>query len=288
MRVTSPSLFFVLVGLSLLLASCAGQGMFSDPAPVAPTVASQGGYKVGRPYKIKGRWYYPQEDFRYSEVGIASWYGPGFHGRRTARGDVYDMHAMTAAHRTLQMPSLVRVTNLDNGREADLLVNDRGPFVGDRIIDVSKRAAQELGFRQNGTARVRVRVLEAESRALKQAALQGRSIDRPTGTGRQIAAAPRPSVTARVRLGGLSGAVTARPDDSRIFVQAGAFADRGRAERLRRQLRRLSAVSLDPVAVGGQPLYRVRLGPIDSRATAERVLTRVAAAGYPEARIVID
>jgi rare lipoprotein A len=127
------------------------------------------GYKVGKPYQVKGVWYYPQVDYDYAEVGVASWYGPGFHGRSTANGEEYDMNDLTAAHRTLPMPSIVRVTNLENGRSIKLRVNDRGPFVGGRIIDVSRRGAQLLGFYGNGTARVRVDMVADESMQLAAA-----------------------------------------------------------------------------------------------------------------------
>jgi rare lipoprotein A len=127
------------------------------------------GYKVGKPYQVKGVWYYPRVDYDYAEVGVASWYGPGFHGRPTANGEEYDMNDLTAAHRTLPMPSIVRVTNLENGRSIKLRVNDRGPFVGERIIDVSRRGAQLLGFYGNGTARVRVDIVADESKQLAAA-----------------------------------------------------------------------------------------------------------------------
>ncbi len=118
-------------------------------------------YKVGAPYRVDGVAYVPRIDPDYDETGVASWYGPGFHGRPTANGDIYDMNALTAAHPTLPMPSRVRVVNLENGRTVVLEVNDRGPFVKGRIIDVSQRAARDLGFLRQGTARVRVRVLDS-------------------------------------------------------------------------------------------------------------------------------
>lgn len=140
-------------------------------------------YKVGAPYQINGKWYRPAEDFAYRRVGIASFYGGetdgvDFHGRPTANGEIYDMHALSAAHPTLPMPSVVKVTNLENGRSVVLRVNDRGPFVEGRIIDVSRRAAQDLGFERQGTALVRIEVMPRESRALKQAMLGG---DRAAG-----------------------------------------------------------------------------------------------------------
>lgn len=118
-----------------------------------------GTYRVGKPYQVNGTWYYPKEQTDYNEVGLASWYGPGFHGHLTADGEVYDQRSLTAAHATLPLPVNVRVTNLDNGRSIVLRVNDRGPFHPGRIIDVSQRAAELLGFREAGTARVRVEYL---------------------------------------------------------------------------------------------------------------------------------
>jgi rare lipoprotein A len=157
-------------------------------APSAPA-RPQGTYKIGEPYQIAGVWYYPAEDWSYAETGIASFYGgersgTDFHGKLTANGELYDMNALTAAHKTLQMPSLVRVTNLDNGRSLVLRVNDRGPFARGRVIDVSRRAAQLLGFEGSGTARVRVEILAEESQRLK-AALTGRDENQT------VAAVPR-------------------------------------------------------------------------------------------------
>lgn len=163
---------------------------------LSDTPRQQGIYKVGDPYQINGVWYYPAEDYAYSETGIASYYGGetqgvNFHGRYTANGETYDMNALTAAHQTLPLPSLVRVTNLENGRALVLRVNDRGPFARGRIIDVSRRAAQLLGFEGQGTARVRVEILADESRSLKQAMMRGQ----PTPDMTAVAAVPRAGVS---------------------------------------------------------------------------------------------
>jgi rare lipoprotein A len=152
-----------------------------------------GVYKIGSPYQIRGTWYYPAENFKYEETGIASWYGPGFHGRSTANGEIFDMNGLTAAHRTLPMPSIVRVTNLENGRSIVLKVNDRGPFARGRIIDVSRRAAQLLGFVMNGTARVRVRILANDSRRLATRT-KGRTELATTGTPIIVDRLPKPTV----------------------------------------------------------------------------------------------
>ncbi len=165
-----------LAGIAGLLASCssyvsapissASREYFSpdrygaaSPRIVAGnwTVPKGGGrYTVGEPYRVAGKTYIPRDNPRYSKVGLASWYGAAFHGRLTANGEVYDVNGLTAAHPTLPLPSYVRVTNLENGRSLVVRVNDRGPFAHDRLIDVSARAAQMLGFKQEGTAKVRV------------------------------------------------------------------------------------------------------------------------------------
>ena len=179
----------VLAGLCLLLlAACAETQLAAHLASSADGEA-RGHYKVGNPYQINGVWYAPEEDFHYDATGIASWYGPGFHGRRTANGEIFDQNALTAAHPTLQMPSIARVTNLQNGRSVVVRINDRGPFAHGRIIDLSRQAAELLGFRAAGITRVRVVVLTDESLQVAQA--YGRQGGRPPrpAEGRVVAAA---------------------------------------------------------------------------------------------------
>jgi rare lipoprotein A len=126
--------------------------------PFGQPIPKGGGiYKVGEPYQVDGRWHTPREDPDYDRLGIASYYAADFHGRHTANGEIFDMWSLSAAHPTLPLPSLVYVTNLENGRTLLLRVNDRGPYVNDRVIDVSRAAARYLGFEARGTARVRVR-----------------------------------------------------------------------------------------------------------------------------------
>ncbi|MET0155866.1 MAG: septal ring lytic transglycosylase RlpA family protein [Rickettsiales bacterium] len=150
--------FFSAMALAPLLASCVGsQGIsFSKDK-------SYGVYKIGKPYSVSGITYRPQKDESYREVGTASWYGSEFQGKATANGDRFDRRAVTAAHRTLPLPSLVRVKNMDNGKDLVVLVNDRGPFARGRILDVSERAADLLGFKGNGTARVQVTYLKGQT-----------------------------------------------------------------------------------------------------------------------------
>jgi len=156
--------------MCLALANCASSGKFagqvdpkygvsSSPRVVAfgdPVPKGGGTYRVGKPYTVAGRIYVPEEDVNYREEGLASWYGDDFHGRQTANGEVFDMESLSAAHPTLPMPSYARVTNLSNGKSLVVRVNDRGPYHGNRLIDVSNKAAELLEFKGNGVARVRV------------------------------------------------------------------------------------------------------------------------------------
>ena len=142
----------IVLGLTTLATACA-------IGPSRPAIHSGGVYKVGASYQVAGVRYTPREQPNYDETGIASWYGPGFHGRHTANGETFDQNTLTAAHATLPLPVSVRVTNLDNGRSLVVRVNDRGPFHDGRIIDLSARAAELLGFKVAGTARVRVQYL---------------------------------------------------------------------------------------------------------------------------------
>ena len=159
--------------------------------------------KVGSPYQIKGRWYRPAHDPDYDERGVASWYGPKFHGRLTANGELFDMNRLTAAHKTLPLPSLVRVTNLENGRSAVLRLNDRGPFAGDRIIDLSRAAAETLGTRRQGLGQVRVEYLGP---APMSEAITALGEPEAYADGRYAAVAPG---APRVRAGARAGVVPA-------------------------------------------------------------------------------
>lgn len=159
-----------LLGAAAALSGCAETQLLSQAAKRVggEPAAAPGGYKIGKPYEVAGVWYYPAEDWSYDETGIASWYGPGFHGKATANGETYDQNALTAAHKTLPLPSYVQVTNLENGRSIQVKVNDRGPFVNGRIIDLSRRSAQLLGVDGPGTAKVRVQILADKSLEAKR------------------------------------------------------------------------------------------------------------------------
>jgi rare lipoprotein A len=278
-----------------LLAGCAGH----HPPPSAGS-GGNGLYKVGQPYQIEGTWYYPAEDFTYDETGIASWYGADFHGKNTANGEVFDFNELTGAHRTLPMPSVVQVTNLDNGRSIKLRVNDRGPYARGRIIDVSRRAAQLLGFEVSGTAKVRVKILVPETIQVASLARRNGSDDKPeTLPAAPVAAVsaqelPSPPPNPRMVAIAVPPVPAAEPvalaptTALQIFIQVGAFAMADNAIKAKNRLDRLGAVKVQGVKVKGVEVYRVRLGPIASVDEADWLLDRVVATGLAEARIVVE
>ena len=194
-RRSCPGTLLLLGCLAGLLAACGSSSRGGGAG-----VAQRGTYKVGAPYKIDGVTYTPQEEFNRTETGVASWYGPGFHGKSTANGERYDQSERTAAHRTLQMPAIVRVTNLDNGMSTVVRINDRGPFARSRIIDLSRTAAQELDVVRNGTARVRIDQLPAESMAVRDVAVAGGGPAEQNAAVAQVASgqrtAPAPTMAA--------------------------------------------------------------------------------------------
>jgi rare lipoprotein A len=302
----------------LTLGGCAELSFLSQTAKNVQEPPQNGGgvYKVGNPYQIDGVWYYPAVDYSYAETGIASWYGPNFHGKYTANGELYDMNDLTAAHRTLPLPSIVRVTNLENGRSIKLKVNDRGPFAKGRIIDVSRRGAQLLGFDGKGTAQVRIEIVADESRAIA-ASMMGKTDPviaekappAPPATVASADLAPPPGVKAAPPsrasspppsapppvIGAVAEPVKVDPDlkqvpvkPTRMFVQAGAFGEFTNANRIKARLQSLGPIQISQVNLGDRPLFRVRIGPVQSVDEADKLLDRVVKAGYPEARLIVD
>ncbi len=241
-------------------------------------------YKVGKSYKIEDKWYHPKEDFHYNEVGIASWYGPDFHGGDTANGEVFNKYALTAAHKTLPMPSMVKVTNLENGNWVKVRVNDRGPFVGNRIIDVSKAAAEKLGFVDKGTAKVRVQLLKEETEKLFPATS---SIRTKIATSQPL---PKQTTSPQKKYLKTGKTIEAhRPHEGeKIYIQVGAYTAHSKAQNYARKLGELGKTDVAQAYINGANYYRVRLGPIQSSKTADKLLYKVANHGFPEAYIVLD
>jgi rare lipoprotein A len=307
--------FSLLAGLALtlLVAACAETNLAVETTKVVTRKDNEvvGPYKIGKPYRVNNVWYYPRADYDYDETGIASWYGPGFHGKQTANGEIYDENDLTAAHKTLPMPSLVRVTNLENGRSLVVRLNDRGPFANNRVIDLSRRSAQLLGFEQQGTAKVRVQVLKEESMMLAaQASAQGGDGIGPAPTAAPAgdvgvqalpgstggAAAPQPAAAApqQVALGNiqtpqLTGQVAVVPvKPSNIYIQAGAFLRQGNAQQLQRKLSGIGQTRITEFILNQQRFYRVQLGPIASVEEADRLLQQLLDNGHPDAKIAVN
>jgi len=218
-----------LVMLAVLLSACAETEFVVHTAKQINNATSDGQplgrYKVGSPYQINGVWYYPQVDYGYEETGIASWYGPNFHNKKTANGEIFDQNDITAAHRTLPLPSIVRVTNLENGRALVVRVNDRGPFAHGRIIDLSRRSAQLLGFERQGTAKVRVEILPEESRKIAEAYRSGRpvrlaSLDIPPAVPVPTPSASPSVPVSRGSVSAIPGAVTLTPPPAPVAPAA--------------------------------------------------------------------
>lgn len=313
----------VIIFMMLPLLGCAESEFLASSVKRlrSPSTPDYGMYKVGSPYQIEGVTYSPRIDYEYVETGVASWYGDKFHGNRTANGEAFDMNTISAAHRTLPLPSMVRVTNLENGRALNVRVNDRGPFARGRIIDVSRRAAQLLGFERKGTAMVRVEILAEESIAMARG-MDGRvaatgghpapsaaprmsvvsaELPPPPGaraaptpvTSRQVAtvhAAPAAAARAPAALEQVDGTVSRVPvaPNPGMFVQAGAFSQFANAHRMEALLKRVGPVQISQVDGGNARVFRVRVGPVRSVAEADALLARVVANGASEARIVVD
>src|SRR5258707_8949179 len=309
----------VLLVLALALAACSGTRHASNAGASAGDTRGRGIYKVGNPYQIDGAWYYPAEDWNYEETGIASWYGEAFHGKDTANGETFDLNAMSAAHRTLPLPTIVQVTNLDNGRSIQIRINDRGPYARGRIIDMSRRSAQLLGFEAQGTAKVRVKVLVPES-------IQAVSLARHNGgDDKAIAAidAPKPAPLTQVTAQALApppGVRAAAPPPTRalpqpipapvaqfaavapppqadqiavvpvkpsqIYIQAGAFSRSDNAMNVKRRIEQFGTVKVTGVRSQGIDMYRVRLGPIATVEEADRLLSRGGDSGLGGAPII--
>ncbi len=299
MRRTGPLL------LAATLAACAPQ---SGPAPV-PTPAH---YVVGEPYRLGGVWRYPREQFAYTDTGLAvvADRDPG----PTADGEAFDQDLLTAAHRTLQLPALARVTNLQTGRTVLVRLNDRGPAPPGRLIAVTRRAAELLGASGGAPFRVRVEVLETESRQLAAsmaaaaplqvtsapvASVQAETLAPPAGTaqsgrvriaaaGPPVPAAAHPAAADAVPLRLPEQVWQTAPAPGALYVECGSFARPQYAAIMQRRLAALGARVTTDRNAPPDSAYRVRIGPLRDTAEADATLDRALAGGVSDARIVVD
>jgi rare lipoprotein A len=297
----------ILSFVGLVLTACAGGGAYfekdgphrrpkvniatiPEPTPRPEPLSASG----NRPYTVMGQTYYPVSTASgYRERGSASWYGKMFHGRRTSSGEPYDMYAMTAAHRTLPLPCYVRVTNLANGRSVVVRVNDRGPFLHGRVIDLSYAAAARLDMVASGTATVEVVALtpweQPAAPAVKQAKKEKKEKPEKTSIAK-----------GKKKHGGLSPVAEARAapaeQTSQWYVQVGAFAQHTNALELKQRLQSRGlgeariAPDPDTVEATANPnaLFRVQLGPLASRALAEQLSLQLTQHGFAAPHIVTE
>ena len=276
----------IILALAVLLGGCGtlhkdraprGEVDISGIPDAVPQPEPRSRYGNPDSYEVNGQHYYVLESSRgYFERGTASWYGEKFHGRTTSSGEIYDMYAMTAAHRSLPLPTYVRVTNLRNGHSVVVKVNDRGPFHDNRLIDLSYVAAAKLDMLDSGTAPVEVRAIDP---------LQVQRDGTPQGIVVPAAARPVAAQTGSVQ------PAAAGAEATLFYVQMGAFSQRSNAAMLRSAVENSGAGAAHiqrGTLADGTPLYRVRVGPLPSRLEAERMKEQLAAAGIGGLHIVTE
>jgi rare lipoprotein A len=287
--IPSPRAVLAAVLAVAVLAGCGSPEERADADPLAipdavPRVEPRARYGNPPSYVVFGQRYVTQTTSDgHVERGLASWYGKQFHGRRTSSGEPYDMYAMTAAHRTLPLPSYVRVTNLENGRSAVVRVNDRGPFHGARVIDLSYSAARKLGVVDKGTAMVEVRAIDP------------RRPDRgggPVPVARRAPVGDAGDTSGTGPAGGAARRASARGGEpgGRWFLQVGAFSEHANAERLHARLMESLSGSqrVSLVRLGDASPYKVRVGPLASEAELHAVSERLRGLGVGAGHRVQD
>jgi rare lipoprotein A len=304
----------------LTLAACAGgphpaRGLGDGGQPTSRYT----GYKVGKPYQVRGVWYYPKAQPHYDEIGIASWYGAQFHNHYTADGEVFDMTIPSAAHKTLPLPSLVEVTNLANGRKVLVRVNDRGPFVDGRVIDMSKAGAEALGFLAQGVTRVRVRYIgqapdppgvigphPPSSEPRQEVAAAVRPSAMPGSAAQALAQSSAPAAPASSPPPASTAATSVAPSlpspprvslpdvDSLLAdaapasyeLQAGTFATESAARGFAANLGGAGLPEVQPVEQDGRTLYSVIVHGLADRSQADAVRSEALALGASKALIL--
>lgn len=299
----------LLLGLiTMVMVGCSSGQYFGSERSYAPQKGTS------RPYKIKGVWYYPQSHYEYNEMGIASWYGPGFHKKKTATGETFDQNQVSAAHKTVPLPCVALVTNLENGRMLKVKVNDRGPFVSGRIIDLSKKGAELLGFLGKGTAKVRVETLVEESIALNAgtsmpavshipfaAAPVAKVKVKPFGVSKGLRKQPLAvkRATPPISSGLFSPMqklkkLSTTPEQGRaqnfrqIYIQVGTFSKIDNATRLVSKLTSVGRTFTKPAYAGARPLHVVQMGPFANVGKADGALQVLFDKGYKDAKIIVD
>ena len=277
--------------------SCSETSFIINSAKRLSNYTKDPNYKVGKPYKVNGQWFYPAVNYNYDEVGLASWYGPNFHGKKTANGEIFDQNIVSAAHKTLPMPSIVRVTNLENDKVLEIRINDRGPFVRRRIIDLSKKAAEILGVIKSGTAKVRVQIIEDKSRKIAMDyeekifisdagmsdKIEKKVIEKQSLSNKQIKPV---NLSSKKTIESNEKYNTKNSFKKKILVQVGAFNDIRNANSLKKKLIDFKAF-IEREFVKEKYLYRVRIGPMSEISFAEKIIKKLDLLGFSNSEIIL-
>ena len=254
-------------------------------------------YKIGKKYNVGGKYYYPKKDLYYNKTGIASWYGPKFHGKLTANGEIYNQYALTAAHKTLPLPSAVKVTNLKNNKSIVLRINDRGPFVNDRIIDLSSKAADILDLKREGTGLVRVQILREKSLYLEKLAKQGSFPEINDLKETELPNIKIPSkVAVKIKDTKNQKIVTKKINynlknlnkEYKIYIKLASFSSKKNAEIMKKKVSYIDKVKIYKIYKLNKTLYQVKAGPFLSVEKVDQLHSLLLQKGMQGAKIIIE
>lgn len=254
----------------LILASCAGKNCRNKYDH-----NYTGHYKVGKPYVIKNVIYYPKEDVNYKEVGVASWYGDRFHCKKTSNNEVFDKKQLSAAHRTLPLPSIVKVTNLANGKAVKVIVNDRGPFANNRIIDLSEKAADKIDMKHRGIAKVKVEYLAQESHNLRKKLKLKIPNKTQTATNKKVIIAKEQQLKPK------------RPERNIYYVSLGRYKTKVEANAIYTAVEQRYPSKIIHLSLDGKIFYEIELRKkFDNLEEAQQILKRMSAYGFRNTKIL--
>ncbi len=254
-------------------------------------------YKIGKKYNVGGKYYYPKKDLYYNKTGIASWYGPKFHGKLTANGEIYNQYALTAAHKTLPLPSAVKVTNLKNNKSIVLRINDRGPFVNERIIDLSSKAADILDLKKEGTGLVRVQILREKSLYLEKLAKQGsfpeindlKETELPNIIiPNKVAVKIKDTKNQKIFTKKINYNFKNLNKEYKIYIKLASFSSKKNAEIMKKKVSYIDKVKIYKIYKLNKTLYQVKAGPFLSVEKVDQLHSLLLQKGMQGAKISIE
>ena len=254
-------------------------------------------YKIGKKYNVGGKYYYPKKDLYYNKTGIASWYGPKFHGKLTANGEIYNQYALTAAHKTLPLPSAVKVTNLKNNKSIVLRINDRGPFVNDRIIDLSSKAADILDLKREGTGLVRVQILKDKSLYLEKLARRGifpeiedlKEAELPNITiPKKVAVKIKDTKNQKIVSKKINYNLKNFNKEYKIYIKLASFSSNKNAEIMKKKVSYIDKVKIYKIFKANKVLFQVKAGPFSKVEKVDELYSLLLKKGMQGTKIIIE